>query len=888
MAALRSSAIVKHPFRFLLGLVVLLSISIVIFTPAHAAGTVTDCSSYGPAAGTLQAALAGGGTVTFSCSGTIIVPEIGISSAVTIDATGQNVHLDGNNANGVFTVNAGGSLTLIHVTVQNGNAMQGGGIRVDFGSATLTNSIVSGSSANSGGGIWNQATLTLTNSTVSGNTASATAGGGGIYNSVLGTATLTNSTVSGNAASDGGGILNNNMMTLTNSIVSGNTSTGAGGGIDNGGTLILTKSTISGNSAPGVGGGINNDGGTITITNSTFANNSSCCGGGTYNGDFATLTVTNSTFSGNSGYGIQHTSSSTPNVGNSILYGNAPGDCLGSLNHTAPNLGCGGSVTGNPLLGAFTGSPAHFPLLAASPAIDTGDNGICPATDQTGAGRPFDGDGNGTATCDLGAIEAQFVSPALSISDVTAAEGTGGTTTFTFAVSLNLPAASGGVTFDIATADNSATTADSDYVAKTLTGQTIAAGSTGPYNFSVTVNADAIAESDESFFVNVTNIVGAFVSDSQGVGTITNDDTSGIIVDPTGGLITTEAGGTADFTVVLSSQPIADVTINLLSSNPAEGTVPASITFTTANWDVAQTVTVTGVDDTIADGDIAYTIITSVSTTDPVYAPLDPADVSVTNQDDETADIAITPTILDLSEGGSGSYQIQFASTPSSPVTLEISFDPAQVSVNGAASPVSLIFTDTTPQTVSVLVLANPNDNADRTTLITHAIIASAVPVYPVGMALPSVTVHIHDAPPPPPSPTCDTENFDENGVVRTGIPDAMRYAINCRALYHNNQATTWLGSPLYSEANLGVAGLLNLGVMQAVDIFSPPGMTYFEGGVVFCLRGEGTLIWLAASGVPRHAEIIGSYPVPEFSGFTCATLFEPGTLVLVRDTPAR
>ena len=103
---------------------------------------------------------------------------------------------------------------------------------------------------------------------------------------------------------------------------------------------------------------------------------------------------------------------------------------------------------------------------------------------------------------------------------------------------------------------------------------------------------------------------------------------------------------------------------------------------------------------------------------------------------------------------------------------------------------------------------------------------------------------------------------------MRTGIPDAIGYALNCRVLYWNGQTTTWLGSPLYSEANLGVAGLHDLGVEQAVDIFSPSGMTYFEGGAVFCLRGMGTLIWLAASGAPRHAEIIGSYEVDEFPRF--------------------
>ncbi|HQN10390.1 MAG TPA: Calx-beta domain-containing protein, partial [Thermoanaerobaculia bacterium] len=95
--------------------------------------------------------------------------------------------------------------------------------------------------------------------------------------------------------------------------------------------------------------------------------------------------------------------------------------------------------------------------------------------------------------------------PALSINDVTLAEGNSGTTTFTFTVSLSVPAPAGGVTFDIATVDNTATTADNDYTANALTGQTIPEGSTGPYTFNVTVNGDATPESNETFFVNVTN-----------------------------------------------------------------------------------------------------------------------------------------------------------------------------------------------------------------------------------------------------------------------------------------------------------------------------------------------------------------------------------------------
>ena len=78
----------------------------------------------------------------------------------------------------------------------------------------------------------------------------------------------------------------------------------------------------------------------------------------------------------------------------------------------------------------------------------------------------------------------------------------------------------------------------------------------------------------------------------------TDNDSRGHHGDADGGLATTEAGGTATFTVVLNTQPTADVTIALSSSDTTEGTVgPASLTFTTANWNVAQTVTVTGVDD---------------------------------------------------------------------------------------------------------------------------------------------------------------------------------------------------------------------------------------------------------------------------------------------------
>jgi len=117
--------------------------------------------------------------------------------------------------------------------------------------------------------------------------------------------------------------------------------------------------------------------------------------------------------------------------------------------------------------------------------------------------------------------------------------------------------------------------------------------------------------------------------------------TATITVDPTSGLTTTEARGTATFTVVLTSVPKADVTFGLSSSDITEGTVsPINLTFTPANWSSPQTVTVTGVNDDVVDGDIGYTIITALATSkDENYKGKDADDVLVTNKDNELEEL---------------------------------------------------------------------------------------------------------------------------------------------------------------------------------------------------------------------------------------------------------
>jgi len=111
-----------------------------------------------------------------------------------------------------------------------------------------------------------------------------------------------------------------------------------------------------------------------------------------------------------------------------------------------------------------------------------------------------------------------------------------------------------------------------------------------------------------------------------------NDEVFGFNISETSG-DTSEWSRTTTFMVQLASTPTADVTLPLISGDVSEGTIsPTSLTFTPTEWNVPQTVTITGVDDQLFDGDINYQIITGFSSSiDPNYNNLNPADINVKN-----------------------------------------------------------------------------------------------------------------------------------------------------------------------------------------------------------------------------------------------------------------
>jgi uncharacterized repeat protein (TIGR01451 family) len=327
----------------------------------------------------------------------------------------------------------------------------------------------------------------------------------------------------------------------------------------------------------------------------------------------------------------------------------------------------------------------------------------------SGASGATISDGSGTGT-----ITNDDTPPTLSINDVTLVEGDSGTTNFVFTVTRTGKLASAS-SVDFTTADGTAI-AGSDYTA--TSGTLNFAANQATATITVPVTGDLKVESSETFSVVLSNPTGASISDGTGVGTITDNDNAGIIVTPTSGLTTTEAGATATFTIQLASQPTADVTIALSSSDTTEGTIsPSSVTFTAANFATPQTITITGVDDLVVDGSVAYTIVTAAATSaDANYSGLNAADVSVSNSDNDVAGITVTPTsgLTTTEAGGTATFTIRLNSQPTGTVTIALG---SSDTTEGTVSPSSVTFDSTdfaTPKTVTITGVDDQVDDGDQ------------------------------------------------------------------------------------------------------------------------------------------------------------------------------
>ncbi len=218
-----------------------------------------------------------------------------------------------------------------------------------------------------------------------------------------------------------------------------------------------------------------------------------------------------------------------------------------------------------------------------------------------------------------------------------------------------------------------------------------------PQNVLVRGQDDALADGDQPYAISFSATTSAdttyaAITPANVALTNTDNDTAGITVSPISGN-TTEAGGTATFTAVLNSQSFADVTLNFDTTDASEG-VPGvtSLTFTAANWNTPQTVTVTGRDDYVVDGNQSYAIAFGATTSsDAAYAAITPGNIAVTNIDNDTAGITVTPATANTSEaGGTATFTVVLNSQPTANVAISYA---SSDTTEGTVSPGSLTFT---------------------------------------------------------------------------------------------------------------------------------------------------------------------------------------------------
>ena len=129
------------------------------------------------------------------------------------------------------------------------------------------------------------------------------------------------------------------------------------------------------------------------------------------------------------------------------------------------------------------------------------------------------------------------------------------------------------------------------------------------------------------------------------------------------------------FTVVLDAQPASDVVITVVSSDTGEVTVNSPLTFTPANWDTAQTVTVTGADDDLVDGTISSTITLAVddANTDDSFDAVADQTVSASTTDDDVAGFTIVELdgSTDVDESGTtDTFTVVLDAQPTSDVVI--------------------------------------------------------------------------------------------------------------------------------------------------------------------------------------------------------------------------
>ncbi len=765
-------------------------------------GTLSGDASVGPGGGSLTV----NGT-NWVNDGTVEAINGGSVSLSGSWSNSGTISLNGN------TVNLGGTITLASLGTVSRDATNPGVLNLvgtlNLGGGTLDSSIgpltLAGGTINGGtvsdtilasyGGTLNDVTvsgllhivggLSVTDTAGTGAGLTLASGGSVMMDAYTGLAFAGTQTLAGSgtvSAQYGSGIgLSGTDQTLT--IAAGIAFKSSGSTLNVGANTLVNQGTLSGDASVGPGGGSLTVNGTNWVNDGTVEaiNGGSVSLSGSWTNS-GTIAVANGTLTA---------SASPTNFSAGTLTGGtwkitSPGTLRvpfgSSIVTNAATILLDGSAAGfyidtgtTPALSGFTTNTASGSFTIQNGATFSSAGAFSNAGSVIiGSGSSFSPDGNYTQTAGSTVLSGGTLgtsSPATTINLQGGSLAGWGTINGNLTNSADLSPS----------ATNGALTV-SGYYSQTTTGRldvNLAGTAAGQYSqldvqgsasldgaLNVTVATGLIATTGTKFpIVTAASVTGQFATatglsssalflktiyDSADV-TLTTKAAPAIQITPTSGLVTSQAGATAAFTAVLTSQHTDSVSFGVSSSNTNAGTVSTSqLTFTTTNWNVAQTVTITGVNDLMAEANVAYTIVMAPAVSaDPAYAGFQPASVAVVNLSTDVAGFTVSPTsgLVTTSTGGSASFSVVLSSKPAAEVDLPLS---SSNTSQGTVSTSKLVFTPTNwnqPHTVTITGVANSQYSGNVAFHIVFAASSSADPNYnSVVVASVSVT-NINPAP---------------------------------------------------------------------------------------------------------------------------------------------
>ncbi len=445
------------------------------------------------------------------------------------------------------------------------------------------------------------------------------------------------------------------------------------------------------------------------------------------------------------------------------------------------------TVTVTAVSGSYTvGTDATIVIAAGATtaASDTAEvAGVDDDVHQGSAGRSAtvtatltNGQGAGTVTgAALTLTDDDAVPTATLVLNPALIAEAGGLSTVT--AKLSHPTTTAATTLTVTTtAVSPAVQADFTRTGSTLTIAASATTSTGLV--TVTAVDNAVATGNKQVRVAATAAGGGGVANPSTATLILRDDEFGLSESAVSGQAT-EGGGQATFTVRLNTQPSAAVTVTVTSRDASEGTVsPPSLTFTTSAWNTAQTVTVTGVQDTIDDGDVTWQVRLDPSSGDSDYNAVTDVDVDVTTTDDDgPPGVTLTLNPASIAESGTGNVatvtaRLSHASGAATTVTVT-AVSGFYAAGTDAAIVIPAGATTAASDTATVVAVDNTTDASDRTETVTASITNARAAADSTTMAVTGAALTVRDDDAAPGavlalSPTSVSENAGLSTVTAT------------------------------------------------------------------------------------------------------------------------